>query len=155
MLFGLFLAIGCAGNKPVTQNETGISGQAVTPAEAINKAVNETPIVKTSPAEIVTPTGENATGRQSAAVIQNVTETPKIEEFTLEELAKYNGKNVKAYIAYQGKVYDVSNSSFWKTGIHKGHSAGTDLSGEMDKAPHGSEILKGFPVIGTLKTKQY
>ncbi len=35
-----------------------------------------------------------------AAEIHNVTKTPKIKEFTLEELAKYNGKNWKAaYVA--------------------------------------------------------
>jgi len=75
-----------------------------------------------------------------AAEMHNVTKTPKIKEFTLEELAKYNGKNVKAaYVAYQGIVYDVSNSDLWKNGDHKGHSAGKDLTEEINKAAHGPE----------------
>ncbi|MCO5383238.1 MAG: hypothetical protein NHB15_15125 [Methanosarcina barkeri] len=33
VLFGVFLAIGCTGNKPVTPNETRTPEQAATPAE--------------------------------------------------------------------------------------------------------------------------
>ena len=84
-----------------------------------------------------------------AAEMHNVTKTPKIKEFTLEELAKYNGKNMKAaYVAYQGIVYDVSNSYLWKNGEHKG-----PLTEEISKAAHGPGALTGFPVVGTLKNK--
>jgi len=42
-----------------------------------------------------------------------------MREFTEEELAQYNGKNGKPiYIAYKGKVFDVSTSFLverWKT----------------------------------------
>ncbi len=88
-----------------------------------------------------------------AAEMQNATKTPKIKEFTLEELAKYNGKNVKAaYFAYQGIVYDVSNSDIWKNGDHKReHHAGKDLTEEISKAAHGPGALMGFPVVGTLE----
>jgi predicted heme/steroid binding protein len=121
VLLGLFLAIGCMGNKQGTPNETGTLKQVVTPA------------------------GEETTE------MQNVTEIPKTKEYTLKELAEYNGKNGKTYVAYQGKVYDVSNSYSWKGGIHKGHNAGKDLTEEINKAPHRPEIIKGFPVVGTLK----
>jgi predicted heme/steroid binding protein len=88
----------------------------------------------------------------AAAEMHNVTKTPKIKEFTLEELAKYNGKNMKAaYVAYQGIVYDVSYSYLWKNGEHKGHHAGKDLTKEISKAAHGPGALMGFPVVGTLK----
>ena len=127
VLLGLFLAIGCMGNKPVTPNETG------------------------TPKQVVTPAGEETTERQTATEMQNVTEIPKTKEYTLKELAEYNGKNGKTYVAYQGKVYDVSNSYPWKGGIHKGHNAGKDLTEEMNKAPHRPEIIKSFPVVGTLK----
>ena len=83
--------------------------------------------------------------------MQNVTEIPKTKEYTLKELAEYNGKNGKTYVAYQGKVYDVSNSDLWKGGIHKGHTAGKDLTEELNKSPHGPEIITDFPVVGTLK----
>jgi predicted heme/steroid binding protein len=151
VLFGVFLAIGCAGNKPGTPNETGTSGQAVTPAGAITEAIKETPVAGINPAEPVTPTGGNVTERQTVTERQNVTETPKIKEYTLKELANYNGKNGKSYVAYQGLVYDVSNSYLWKDGIHKGHKAGKDLTEELNKSSHGPEIIMGFPVVGTLK----
>jgi predicted heme/steroid binding protein len=76
----------------------------------------------------------------------------KMKEYTLEELAEYNGKNEKMYIAYQGQVYDVSDSYLWEGGTHQGlHDSGKDLTEEMDEAPHGPEIFKDIPVIGTLK----
>jgi predicted heme/steroid binding protein len=88
----------------------------------------------------------------AAAEMHNATKTSKIKEFTLEELAKYNGKNMKAaYVANQGIVYDVSNSYLWKNGEHKGHHAGRDLTEEIGKAAHGPGALMGFPVVGTLK----
>ena len=134
VLFCVFLAIGCAGNKPVTPNETGTPEQDVTPAE------------------VVTPTGEDATGRQIAIETQNMTEKTEIKEYTLEELAEYNGKNGKIYVAYQGQVYDVSDSSYlWKDGSHKGCNAGKDITEEIDKTQHGAGILKVYPVVGTLK----
>lgn len=117
----MFLAIGCVGNKLVTQEN------AVTKADA------------------VTPTGEEATETK------NVTEKTEIKEYTLEELAKYNGENEKIYVAYQGQVYDVSSDSYlWEDGNHKGCTAGKDITEELDKTPHGTEILKKYPVVGTL-----
>jgi predicted heme/steroid binding protein len=75
-----------------------------------------------------------------------------MKEFTLEELADYNGKNGKVYIAYDGQVYDVSESYMWEDGTHQGlHKAGQDLTDEMDEAPHGPEIFKDYSVVGTLK----
>lgn len=151
VLFGAFLAIGCAGEEGGAPNETGTPEQAVTPAEAITEAVKETPVTEISPAEVITPTGEKATERQTETEMQSVTEKSEIKEYTLEELSEYNGENGKAYIAYQGQVYNVSDNDLWINGSHKGCNAGTDLTGKMDKTPHGAEILKGYPVVGTLK----
>jgi predicted heme/steroid binding protein len=122
VLLGLFLAIGCMGNKPVNPNETGTQKQVVTQAR------------------------EETNERQTATEMQNVTEIPKTKEYTPKELAEYNGKNGKIYVAYQDKAYDVSNSDLWKSGIHKGHTAGKDLTEELNKSPHGPEIIKGFPI---------
>ncbi|MEM3442425.1 MAG: cytochrome b5 domain-containing protein [Candidatus Bathyarchaeia archaeon] len=74
-------------------------------------------------------------------------------EFTEKELAEYNGKNGKpAYIAYNGKVFDVSTSFLWKDGKHQVfHEAGTDLTAALRQAPHGEDVLKRFPVVGILR----
>jgi predicted heme/steroid binding protein len=71
--------------------------------------------------------------------------------FTKEELRKYNGSNGVAYIAFKGKVYDVSRSFHWKRGIHQViHRAGCDLTGALEKAPHGTDMLDRFPIVGEL-----
>ena len=42
--------------------------------------------------------------------------------------------------------------TLWEGGIHQGlHDAGKDLTEAMDEAPHGPEIFKDYPVVGTLK----
>ena len=74
------------------------------------------------------------------------------KKFTLEELAKYDGRNGNpAYVASNGKVYDVTDSSFWMSGDHLGaHQAGKDLTAEMDIAPHGPENLDRVKLVGVL-----
>ena len=56
------------------------------------------------------------------------------------------------YIAYNGKVYDVSTSFLWKDGRHQAiHTAGTDLTEALKQAPHSEEVLKRFPIVGVLR----
>jgi predicted heme/steroid binding protein len=76
-----------------------------------------------------------------------------MKEFTKEILARYNGKNgIPAYVAYEGKVYDVSNSFHWKDGNHQVlHNAGGDLTASMKQAPHGDDFLKKFPIVGIMQ----
>jgi predicted heme/steroid binding protein len=75
-----------------------------------------------------------------------------MKEYTLKELEEYNGKNGTVYIAYQGQIYDVSGSYLWEGGTHQGiHDSGQDLTEAMDGAPHGPEVFKDYPVVGTLK----
>lgn len=73
------------------------------------------------------------------------------EVFTKERLAEFDGKEGRpAYVAYEGKVYDLTESVMWEEGDHEGeHSAGLDLTLEMDEAPHFPEELEGFPIVGT------
>ena len=54
------------------------------------------------------------------------------KKFTLEELKQYDGKDGRpAYIAYKGKVYDVTDDYLWTEGDHQGeHAAGRDLTEE-------------------------
>lgn len=90
----------------------------------------------------------NRAAETSATVKGESVDTEHV--FTTEELAKYNGKNGnKAYVAYEGKVYDFSSSEQWKDGEHYGLSAGQDLTGKLGEAPHGSEVVNGYPVVGT------
>ena len=72
--------------------------------------------------------------------------------FTRESLVEFDGKDGRpAYVAYEGKVYDVSGSVMWEGGDHQGeHSAGGDLTAEMDDAPHFPDELDAFPVVGSL-----
>ena len=72
--------------------------------------------------------------------------------FTKEELTQYNGKNgAPAFIACTGMVYDVSRSFLWHNGKHQViHIAGSDLTTDLDQAPHGADLLKRFPIVGTL-----
>ncbi|MGD0203082.1 MAG: cytochrome b5 domain-containing protein [Candidatus Bathyarchaeia archaeon] len=78
-----------------------------------------------------------------------MTEQKKV---TLQELEENNGKNGKpAYIAYKGKVYDVSQSSFWLDGDHLGmHNAGKDLTEELEMAPHREETFQRVKLVGEL-----
>ncbi len=74
------------------------------------------------------------------------------KQFTLEELKKYDGKEGRpAYIAYKGKVYDVSDDFLWVEGDHQGeHVAGKDLTEELSRAPHAEDVLERVPLIGVL-----
>jgi len=78
------------------------------------------------------------------------TEDKGMKTFTKEELAKYDGKNgAAAYVAVDGKVYDVTNVKEWKDGMHKGHQAGKDYTKEITNAPHGKAVLSKLTVVGT------
>ncbi len=79
-----------------------------------------------------------------------------MRRFSRQELAEYHGRDgIPAYIAYEGQVYDVSSSFLWQEGRHQVlHHAGQDLSGALDEAPHGADLLKGFPVVGVLSDEE-
>jgi predicted heme/steroid binding protein/uncharacterized membrane protein len=74
------------------------------------------------------------------------------EYYTADELSNFDGaEGHPVYMAFNNKIYDVSKSNFWKDGKHFGkHSAGTDLTGMLDQAPHGEEKLQGLDQIGKL-----
>ena len=76
-----------------------------------------------------------------------------MKEFDTDELAKFNGENGNpTYIAYDGNVYDVSESKLWRKGQHMNrHHSGVDLTTEMQAAPHESDVLKRYPQVGILK----
>ncbi len=71
------------------------------------------------------------------------------KKFNFKELSIYNGlKGKPAYVAFKGKVYDVSK--VFQNGEHAGFKAGTDLTLDFAKGPHQEDIFNNFPVVGTL-----
>ncbi len=74
-------------------------------------------------------------------------------KLTRAELARANGKQgAPAFVAYDGKVYDVSESFLWQRGKHQViHQAGSDLTESIKEAPHGPEFLDRFPLVGMLE----
>ncbi len=71
--------------------------------------------------------------------------------FDTVTLAAFDGKaGRQAFVAYKEKVYDVSNSRLWKEGSHmRLHTAGSDQTGSLAKAPHGAEKLEGPRCVGS------
>jgi predicted heme/steroid binding protein/uncharacterized membrane protein len=78
-----------------------------------------------------------------------------MKEFTADELARFNGKEGNpVYVAFQGKVYDLSGSRLWLTGTHmKRHPSGRDLAAEITAAPHGPDVLDRFLQVGVLRSE--
>jgi predicted heme/steroid binding protein/uncharacterized membrane protein len=76
-----------------------------------------------------------------------------MQEFDIAELEKYDGNDGRpVYVAYKGKVYDISDSKLWRNGLHmKRHHAGQDMTADIQGAPHEPDVLERFPQVGTLK----
>jgi predicted heme/steroid binding protein/uncharacterized membrane protein len=74
------------------------------------------------------------------------------KEFTIEDLHSFDGREGRpAFVAYKGKIYDVTNSRLWKDGSHvKKHLAGHDLTDALKTAPHGEEKILSMPEVGVL-----
>jgi predicted heme/steroid binding protein len=77
-----------------------------------------------------------------------------VKNFSAEELSQFDGKNGKpAYVAFKGKVYDVTDSYMWIDGDHSGeHQAGKDLTEQMMVAPHAEDVMERMKVVGVLST---
>jgi 2-oxoglutarate ferredoxin oxidoreductase subunit beta len=77
----------------------------------------------------------------------------ELKAITLEELQRFDGTGRKPiYVAYRGKVYDLSKSPLFQGEKRmRCHLAGKDLTKEIDIAPHGEDLVFKFPVIGRLK----
>ena len=74
------------------------------------------------------------------------------KDMTADELASYDGKEGRpAFFAFDGRIYDATESPLWKNGSHAGrHLAGFDLSHALKQAPHGIEKFGPTPVVGRL-----
>jgi len=73
-------------------------------------------------------------------------------DLTPEELAACDGTEGRpAYFAFNGKIYDASQSRLWKQGVHMGrHNAGGDLTEALSLAPHGPDKISAMRLVGAL-----
>jgi predicted heme/steroid binding protein len=92
--------------------------------------------------------------KTSSVLVQALEESflAELRKFTSAELKEYNGKSDNpVYLAYKGKVYDVSESDLWRDGEHMGlHQAGKDITEELDLAPHMEEVFERVKIVGEL-----
>jgi len=72
--------------------------------------------------------------------------SPSLPTFSAAQLARYNGQNGRpAYVAVNGKVYDVSRA--FRRGTHYSHLAGRDLTAEFNSV-HSASFLTNMPIVG-------
>ena len=72
--------------------------------------------------------------------------------YTRAQLALRNGQDKpEIWVAFEGKIYDVSKSRLWRDGKHYEHWAGQDLTPELADAPHNENVFDKFDQIGILK----
>ncbi len=89
--------------------------------------------------------GDKETGRQGEDILDE-----KI--LTEGDLHASDGQEDRpAFVAYKGKVYDVSQSRLWRKGVHvRRHQAGHDLTSDFAVAPHDESVLERVPLVGAL-----
>ena len=144
-LLSLALLTGCT-----TAAVTTTASPSAAPVESATAVITETAAVT-----------ESAAATETASVAADVTvsagaaptATPQavtLPVFNADELAKYDGQNGNpAYIAVNGKVYDVSDVPQWSGGSHFGRfKAGVDLSEGIKQSPHGTAKLDSVPIVG-------
>lgn len=72
--------------------------------------------------------------------------------YTTSQLALRNGTDrEEIWCAFQGNIYDVTESRLWKNGKHYEHWAGQDLTDEFQDAPHTDFVFEKFKIVGILK----
>ncbi|MCI0751848.1 MAG: cytochrome b5 [Flammeovirgaceae bacterium] len=72
--------------------------------------------------------------------------------YSRSQLALRNGQDKsEVWIAYQGKIYDVTHSRLWRNGKHYEHWAGQDLTDELKEAPHTEYVFEKLKIVGLLK----
>ncbi len=129
LVLSLTLVLGTVSASALSGNE----------ADAVSGATQETA------------TDSKTDKRQETSVAGQNDNTQKT--FTVQELAKYNGKNGnKAYIAVNGTVYDVS--SIFSNGQHHGFQAGQDLTAAFSDE-HNAARLKGLPTVGVMQDSAF
>lgn len=76
-----------------------------------------------------------------------------MNSYTRQQLALRNGQDKpEIWVAFEGKIYDVTSSRLWRNGKHYEHWAGQDLTDELKDAPHRQSVFEKFVVIGVLSS---
>lgn len=71
--------------------------------------------------------------------------------YSRQQLALRNGQDKpQIWVAFEGKIYDVTSSRLWHNGKHYEHWAGQDLTNELKDAPHTRTVFERFEVVGIL-----
>jgi len=74
-----------------------------------------------------------------------------LKKYTRAQLSLRNGNDrEEVWVAYNGKVYDVTQSRLWRNGRHYQHWAGQDLTDQLINAPHTANVFDKFKPIGEL-----
>jgi predicted heme/steroid binding protein len=74
-----------------------------------------------------------------------------LPEYTVRQLAVRNGiDRSEIWVAFEGVIYDVSESRLWRAGRHYQHWAGQDLTAELADAPHTDRVFARFRAVGRL-----
>jgi predicted heme/steroid binding protein len=125
--------------------------QAATPAATAAPTATADAAVPTAATNTATPTAATASDATATAAPTATAAEVALPVFDAAELAKYDGKNGnRAYVAVEGKVYDVTDVPQWANGSHFGKfQAGQDLTTEIETlSPHGVSKLDSVPIVG-------
>lgn len=75
----------------------------------------------------------------------------EVPTYSRSQLALRNGQDrEEIWVAFEGLIYDVTNSRLWRQGKHYEHWAGQDLTAELAQAPHTTKVFEKFTAIGRL-----
>ena len=75
-----------------------------------------------------------------------------LPKYTTSQLALRNGQDrPEIWVAYQGKIYDVTDSRLWRNGKHYEHWAGQDVTEELKFAPHTEKVFERMKAIGIIE----
>ena len=74
-----------------------------------------------------------------------------MKTYTRQQLALRNGQDrEEVWVAFENRIYDVSDSRLWRHGKHYEHWAGQDLTHELADAPHTAHVFERMQMIGLL-----
>lgn len=142
----LGLLAGCAAVAP-----TPSATEAIPTATAMATATATATATMVKATATATPAATVAVALPTATATAAEPTATSLQVFHAEELAKYDGLNGNAaYVAVDGKVYDVTGIARWSNGSHAGGTvlAGKDQTEALKRSPHGAKNLENLPIVG-------